>query len=179
MNCLGISSDQLFTWSATNDNKVHPVRLEEASPCPPAQTPLAGSHSPRLSHRTLQALWQARLQMRQGSRSWSQVLPVCKLPPFAPPNGLRTAGVSRPDQKVSCQLSARSRDLGGDLPDQSRTVAPSRGTLSNHDERNIFLGHRTHRFDSGRRAPCQYARDLARRRDTSPPGLHKDGEKYI
>jgi hypothetical protein len=167
MNCLGISSDQLFTWSATNDNKVHPVRLEEASPCPPAQTPLAGSHSPRLSHRTLQALWQARLQMRQGSRSWSQVLPVCKLPPFAPPNGLRTAGVSRPDQKVSCQLSARSRDLGGDLPDQSRTVAPSRGTLSNHDERNIFLAHRTHRFDSGRRAPCQYARDLARR----PSGL--------
>jgi len=166
MNCPRISSDQLFTWSATNDNKVH-VCLEEAPPGPPAQTPLSGSHPPGLSHRTLQALWQTRLQMRQGSRSWSQVLPVGKLSPFAPPNGLRTAGVLRPDQEVSCQLSARSRDLRGDLRDQSRTAAPARGALRSHDERNVFLAHRTHQPGIGGRPPRQYARDLARR----PSGL--------
>src|SRR6516165_8510908 len=173
MNCLGISSDQFFTWSATNDNKVH-VCLEKAPPGPPAQTPLSGSHPPWLSHRTLQTLWQTRLQMRQGSRSWSQVLPVGKLSPFAPANGLRTAGVSRPDQEVSCQLSARSRDLRRDLRDQSRTVTPTRGTLRNHDERNVFLAHRRHRSEIGRCPPCQYARDLARRPTRLPDDRRGD-----
>src|SRR6516164_4230145 len=173
MNCLGISSDQLFTWSDTNDNKVH-VCLEEAPPGPPAQTPFSGSHPPWLSHRTLQALWQTRLQMRQGSRSWSQVLPVGKLSPFAPPNGLRTAGVSRPDQEVSCQLSARSRDLRGDLRDQSRAAAPARGALRNRDERNVFFAHRALRSGIGRRPPRQYARGLARRPTRLPDDRRGD-----
>jgi hypothetical protein len=174
MNRPGISSDQLFTWSDTHDNRVH-VRLEKAPPSPAAQTSLSSSHPSRLSYQTLQALWQAGLQMRQGPRSRSQVLPFGKLSPFAPANGLCAAGVSRPDQEVSYQLSARSRDLRGDLRDQSRTAAPARGALRNHDERNVFLAHRTHRSGIGRRPPRQYARDLARR----PSGLpdHRGGDR--
>ena len=62
----------------------------------------------------------------------------------------------------------RAREiLEGDLRDQSRTVTPTRGTLRNHDERNVFLAHRHHRSEIGRRLPRQYARDLARR----PGGL--------
>ena len=166
MNCLGILSDQLFTWSARHDEKIH-VCFEKAPPSPTAQPSLSGSNPPRLSYRTLQALWQAGLQMRQGTRSRSQVLPVGKLSPFAPANGLCATGVSRPDQEVSCQLSARERDLRGDLRDQSRTTAPARGALRNHDERNVFLAHRTHRSGIGRRPSRQYARGLARR----PNGL--------
>lgn len=166
MNRPGISSDQLFTWSASHDDKIH-ICLEKAPPGPAAQASLSGSHPPRLSYRTLQALWQAGLQVRQRSRSRSQVLPVRKLSPFASANGLRTAGVSRPDQEVSCQLSTRSRNLRRDLRDQSQTVAPARGALRDHDERNVFLAHRTHGSGTGRRAPRQYARGLARR----PSGL--------
>ena len=166
MKCLPISSDQLFTWSARHEDKVH-LRLKKAPPGPPAQTSLSDSCPPRLSYQTLQALWQAGLQMRKGSRSRSQVLLVCKLSPYAPANGLRTARVLRPNQDVSCELSARSRGLGGDLRDQSRTVAPARGALRNPDERNVFLAHRHHRSEIGRRPSRQYARDLARR----PSGL--------
>ena len=166
MNRPRILSDQLFTWSATNDNKAY-VRLEEAPPDLAAQASFPRSYPPRLSYRTLQALWQAWLQMRKGSWSRSQVLPVCKLSPYAPANGLRAAGVSPPDQEVSYELSARSRDLRGNLRDQSRTTAPARGALRNPDERNASLAHRTHQPGIGRRPPRQYARDLARR----PSGL--------
>ena len=167
MNQSRISSDQLFTWSATNENKVH-VRLEEAPSDPAAQASFPSSYPPRLSHRTLQALWQARLQMRKGSWSRPQVLPVCKLSPYAPANGLRTAGVSPPDQEVSYELSSRSRDLRGNLRNQSRTTAPARGALRNLDERNAFLAHRAHQPGIGGRPPRQYARDLARRPDGFP-----------
>ena len=167
MNRPGILSDQLFTWSATHDDKIH-VRLEKAPPGPAAQASLSGSHPPWLSYRTLQALWQAGLQVRQRSRSRSQVLPVRKLSPFAPANGLCAAGVLHPDKEVSCQLSARSQDLRGDLRDQSQTVAPPRGALRTHDERNTFLAHRAHRSGIGRRPPRQYARGLARRPTRSP-----------
>lgn len=166
MNCPRILSDQLFTWSARHDDKVY-VCLEKAPPSSSAQTSLPHSHPPRLSHRTLQALWQAGLQMRKGSWSRSQVLPVCELSSYASANGLRTARVLSPDQEVSYELSAHSRDLRGDLRDQSRTVAPARGALRNPDERNAFLAHRHHRSEIWRRPPRQYARGLARR----PSGL--------
>ena len=169
MNCPRISSDQLFTWSAKHDSKIH-VRVEKAPPGAAAQTSLPDSYPARLSYRTLQALWQAGLQMREGSWSRSQVLPVCELSRYAPTNGLRAAGVSRSDQEVSCELSARSRDLGGDLRDQSRTAAPATGALRSSDERNVFLAHRDHRSKIGSRPPCQYARSLARR----PSGLPDD-----
>jgi len=174
MNRPGILSDQLFTWSARHDKKAH-VCFEKAPPSPAAQTSLSGSHPSRLSYRTLQALWQAGLQMRQGPRSRSQVLPVRKLSPFAPANGLCATGVSRSDQEVSGQLSACQRGLRGDLRDQSRTTAPARGALSNHDERNLFLAHRTHRSGIGRGPSRQYARGLAGR----PSGLpdHRGGDR--
>ena len=166
MNCLGISSDQLFTWSATHESQIH-VRVEKAPPGASAQTPLPNSYPARLAYRTLQALWQAGLQMREGSWSRPQVLPVCELSPYAPANGVRTARVLPADEEVSYELSARSGDLRGDLRDQSRTAAPARGALRNPDERNGFLAHRHHRSEIGRCPPRQYARDLAR----CPSGL--------
>jgi hypothetical protein len=166
MSSPRISSDQLFTWSATHDSKIH-VRAKKAPPGASTQTSLSNCDPAWLSYRTLQALWQAGLQMRKGSWSRSQVLPVGELSRYAPANGLRTARVLPADQEVSDELSARSRDLGGDLRDQSRTVAPTRDALRNPDERNAFLAHRHHRSEIGRRLPRQYARDLARR----PGGL--------
>src|SRR6516225_8553225 len=102
MNCRGILSDQSLAWSDSYDKKVH-VCLEKAAPSPAEQTSFSDRHPPRFAYQTLQALWQARLQMRQGPRSRPQVLPVRKLSPFAPANGLRAAGVSPPGQEVPFQ----------------------------------------------------------------------------
>jgi hypothetical protein len=164
-----ILSDQLFTWSDRRGRKIH-IRVEKAPPGTSAQTSLPDRHPARLSYRTLQALWQAGLQMREGSWSRPQVLPVCELSPYTPANGVRTARVLPADQEVSYELSARSRDLRRDLRDQSRTAAQARGALRNPDERNVFLAHRHHRSEIGRRPPRQYARDLAR----GPSGLPDD-----
>ena len=169
-----VESDQLYTWSDTcaRENLFH---FAETPPISSAATAPTYRDPPWFTHRTLQALWQAGLQVRQGARSRPQVLPVGKLSPFAPPNGLCAAGVSRPDREVSCQLSAGARDLRGNLRDQSRTTAPARGALRNRDERNVFLALRTHRSGIGRRPPRQYARGLARR----PSGLpdHRGGDR--
>ena len=172
MNLHEILSDQSLTWSAKDETKTH-LRLKKTASGPATPTPLSDRYPPRLAHHALQAVWQARLQMRPGSRSRPQVLPLGQLSPFAPANGLCAAGVSRPDREVSCQLSARARDLRGNLRDQSRTTAPARGALRNRDERNVFLALRTHRSGIGRRPPRQYARGLARR----PSGLpdHRGG----
>jgi len=173
MNCRGILSDQSLAWSDSYDKKVH-VCLEKAAPSPAEQTSFSDRHPPRFAYQTLQALWQARLQMRQGPRSRPQVLPVRKLSPFAPANGLCTPGISHPDPEVSCQLSAHSRDLRGDLRDQSRAAAPARGALRNRDERNVFFAHRTLRSGIGRRPPRQYARGLARRPTRLPDDRRGD-----
>lgn len=169
-----VLSDQLFTWSDKNEAEID-CGPEKTAPGPPSSTASSDHYPPRLSHRTLQALWQARLQMRQGPRPRSQVLPVRELSPCAPTNGLCAAGVSRSDQEVSGQLSACERDLGGDLRDQSRTTAPTRGALRNPDERNVFLAHRTHRCGVGRRTSRQYARGLARRPTRLPD--HRRGDQ--
>jgi len=174
MNWLRILSDQLYTWSASYDQQID-VRLAKAPSGPPPQTASACSHPSWLSHRTLQALWQAGLQVRQGPRSRSQVLPVGKLSPLAPADGLCAPGVSRPDQKVPGQLSACSRDLRGDLRDQSRATAPPRGALRCPDERTVFLAHRAHRSAIGRRSPRQYPRGLARRPTRLPD--HRGGDR--
>jgi len=174
MTSSQISSDQLFTWSATHESQIH-VPVEKAPPGASAQTSLPDSYPARLAYRTLQTLWQAGLQMREGSWSRPQVLPVCELSPYAPENGVRTARVLPADEEVSYELSARSQDLRGDLRDQSRTAAQARGALRNPDERNGFLAHRHHRSEIGRCPPRQYARDLAR----CPSGLpdHHGGDR--
>jgi hypothetical protein len=167
MNHSGVLSDQLFTWS---DNYVETIILHFTKTPPgfPPQTTSSHSHSPGLSYRALQTLWQAGLQVCQGPRSWPQVLPVDKLSASAPANGLCAAGISRPDQDVSRQLPTCSRPLRGDLRDQPRTVAPPRGALRSHDERYVFLAHHANRFGIGRHPPRQYARDLARRSTKFP-----------
>lgn len=157
-----IVSDQFYKWSERREAEIN-LGVEKAAPSPPPRTAPADRHPPRLPHRALQTLRQTRMQMRQGPRPRSQVLPVRQLSPVAPPNGLCAAGILRSHQEAPGQLSARSRDPGGDLRDQSRTTPPARGALRNHDERNVFLAHRTHRSESGGRPPGQHARGLARR----------------
>jgi hypothetical protein len=166
-------SDQLLTWSDEYSETDH-RRLAKAPPSAPAPIAPAQSYPPWFSHRALQALWQARLQMRRRPRSWPQVLPVGKLSRPAPANGLRPARVLRTGERAAGQLPPRSSDPGGDLRDQPRAPATSREALRNRHERTAASPPCTDRSGTGRRAPRQHARQLARPR--SPLDRHCGGQ---
>ena len=158
----GLQSDQLYTWSDKDGNPIH-CRIAKAPQRSPASTAPAPSHPARLPHRTLQAVRQAGMQMRGRSRSWPQVLSFGELPGLATTNGLRAAGVLRPDGRVSRQLPPSPRDFRGDLRDQPRIAPPPRGALRDGRERNAFPACGTHRCGIGWRASRQYARRLVAR----------------
>src|SRR6266478_1900820 len=145
MNSFGIWSDQSFRWSATYAKEI----LRRPTKAPSSSTWQAAAsrcHPSRFSHRTLQALWQAWLQMRQGARPWSQVLLVRELPEFTAANRLCSAEPSCRDQEIPRQLSTRSRNL--------------RGALRTHDEHRFFRAHRADRSPISKHDRRQYAREL-------------------
>jgi hypothetical protein len=156
-----VVSDQLLTWSDENIKTDH-RRLAKAPPSAPAPTAPAQSYPPWFSHRALQTLWQARMQVRPELRSWPQVLSVGKLSRPAPRNGLCPARVVCAGERVPGQLPPRPPSLRGDLRDQPRAPTPSREVLKDRYERNAASPPRADRSGTGRRAPRQYARQLAR-----------------
>src|SRR6266704_3112161 len=157
-----VESDQLDTWSDIHEEERACCQLEKTPSSPPAPTAPAQGDPARLADRALQTLWQARMQVRRWSRSWTQVLPFGELPGIAATNGLCAAGVSHPDCRVCRQLPPGPRDLRGDLRDQPRTAAPPGGALNGHYERSVFRPSCVNRCWIGWRAPRQYGRSLAR-----------------
>jgi hypothetical protein len=169
--CLGrIQSDQLYTWSDNYAPRIRTNRrLAQTSPCSTAPTAATRCYPARISHRAIQALWQAWLQVRRGSRPWPQVLSFGELPRSAAANGLRTTGVLRPHPRVVGQLSARAGAIRATLRDQPRTPASPRGVLTSPHERCASRpsGPRVRRRAVGqhaRRLACQRAR-LVRHRE--------------
>src|SRR5438309_11946388 len=140
MYLCGIQSDQLYTWSDENPQRAH-GRLTKTPQRSSAPIAPAASGPARLPHRALQTVWQAGMQMRRRPRAWSQVLFVGKLPGLAAANGLRTAGVLCANGGVPRQLPPSPRDSGGNLRDQPRTTAPSRGPLKGRHERIPTWAH--------------------------------------
>ncbi len=173
MSLAKIVSDQLYTWSDINAERTA-CRIAKTSQSSSAPTAPAQSHPARLPHRALQTLWQAGMPMRRRSRSWPQVLSFGELPRIAATNGLRAPGVLCSDRRSPRQLPPSPPDLGGDLRDQPRTAAPSRGALKGRHERTTFCPPSDDRCGIGRRAPRQYARRLARRR---PKGFANWGDR--
>jgi len=158
-----VQSDQLYTWSDiyARKNLFHFAQTPPISSAATAPTHRAPSW---LTHRALQALWKARLQVRQGPGTWSQVLPVGELPGVSTSHGLCAARTLRSDHRISGQLSTNSRDFRGNLRDQPRTITASRGALRSRDGRRTFCVHRTIGNGNWCRSPGQYARSLAGRR---------------
>jgi hypothetical protein len=162
MYFIPVKSDQLYTWSdenqETDDCRV--AKTPQRSPTPVAA---ASRYPARFSHRALQTMRQAGLQMLRRPRPWPQILSVGQLSGLAAANGLRAAGILRPNGRISCQLPPGPRNLRGDLRDQPRTASPSRGALKGRHERSAFCPPSTDGCKVGGRASRQYARSLARR----------------
>src|SRR6266571_4317624 len=131
MHLYRLQSDQLYPWS-DGYAKTIDCCLAQTPSNAAAPTATARRHSAWLSHRALQTLWQARMQVCRQSRSWSQVLSFGELPRPAAADGLCATGALRADLRVPGQLPANSRAFGTDMRDQPRTPAPPRGALNSY-----------------------------------------------
>ena len=163
MYLRALESDQFETWSDKNPEPAH-RSFAETPPGSPAPTASAPSHPPRFSHRALQTMRQARMQMRRRPWPWPQVLLVGQLSRLAAADGLHTAGVLRANGRVPVQLPSSPRDPRSHLRDQPRTAAPTRGALRACHAPSGFCHPDADRCGIGRHAPGQYAGSLARQR---------------
>ena len=160
MNAYGLDSDQSNTWSVCDDRSTILRRAQTTPQTVAAETSATGLRDARIPHRALQALRQSRLQMCRRPRTWAKVLPVGQLPWQNAADGLRATRRPRRDQPAPGQLSPGSRDPGGDLRDQSRTVAPPRVALRSRGEPDANIARRSHRHPSCRNASRQHAHRL-------------------
>lgn len=171
MHLYRLHSDQFFTWSDGNAKTIGRCLAQTPSSAAPP-TAAARCHPAWLPHRTLQTLWQARMQVCRWSRSWSQILSFGKLPGPAAANGLCATGTLRADFRVPGQLPASSRAFRTDLRDQPRTSAPKRSVVKDLREHSTLHPPRPAGCRAGWCAPRQYARSVARQR---PALLHCGG----
>src|SRR4051794_2346883 len=104
MTARRLLSDHIYDWSARSIGQ-DLIRIAQAPPGLTARSAATGCHLAGLADRALQALRQARVQMRGRSRSRPQVLPVSELSRRTATDGLRSAGRSCGDPLASDQLS--------------------------------------------------------------------------
>ena len=162
-------ADQLYTWTDNNALQAAQTDFCCLTPAPPSATATdaaARSFAPWFSHRALQTLWQAWLQMRPRARPWPKVLPVGQPLWATAANGLRSAGLSPGNHRISSQLSTPPSDCGRDLCYQSRVVVPSRGILRNSYESCPSRSVASLRCRTWQSARRQHALRLARQRSS-------------
>lgn len=85
------------------------------------------------THRTIQKMREAWVQMRLGTRTWTQILPFGKLSRESAGNDLCSPGLCRKGKRISRQSCRYPGTSGRDLRDQSRTHAEARGVLTADD----------------------------------------------
>jgi len=154
-----VVSDQYFNWSDTHGRKnVLPVATTAKAAA--AESGPRRDGASRLSDRALQALRQAGVQMRPGTRPWTEVLSVGQPPRQSSGYGLCAARPSRAGSAVPFQLP---EDSGGSRPavrDQSRTASASRTSVGVGDgfSRRFHIGDRSRGRPSHGHCLGQYPR---------------------
>jgi hypothetical protein len=171
MNLLCLLSDQLLMWSALHVGYF--FCATQASQAITERIARSRESLAWFTHRTLQTLRQAGLQMRQWSRPWSEVLPFRQFPRRSTANGLCAARRLRRRCGAISQLSSSPRNHRRNLRDQSRIVAAPRGAVGLDGEPSCTIAHYSHRFTARRRSAGQYAHHVARRRVASDRGGHR------
>lgn len=124
MRTARVLSDQSYDWSEENNEKAFKLCTSQASKDPSASATSSRRHSSRLTHRALQALRQARLQVCRRARPRPKALPFGNTVSRSPSNGLRAPGLRRAGGRVSDTLPLGAEDSRRDLRDQSGTTAP-------------------------------------------------------
>jgi hypothetical protein len=156
MTTAVMKSDQLYDWSDNYWSSTFLITATKTkSPFAPAS--FLGGDSSRLAHRTLQAMREAWLQVRSGSRARSQALPVDQPAGRAASDGVCPPIQSGTGGSVSGELPECSAGARSDLRHQRRAFAPERGVLRNQH---------------GPCVRCQGKRDRRHRRRRDSDGQH-------
>lgn len=154
-----LQSDQLERWSDYDARQIHDGSPEKEKNAP-AQASSARRRASGLIDRALQALWQARLQMRGGARARTKILLVHQPDRRQAGNGLHSPGLPSAGRRLFGELPEDKGYSRGTLCDKPRTVA-AQGTILG-DPHACLPGERDfsaplrHRGDGN--SPCQYAR---------------------
>lgn len=154
-----VQSDQLERWSDSNARETFSGSPEKKKSAP-AETPFARGRVAGLADRALQAVRQARMQMRGGARPWAQVLLVHQSDGRQAGNGLHSPRSPSAGRGVSDELPEDKGNSRGTLCNKPRTAA-AQGTFLG-DPHACLPGERDssaplrHRGDGN--SPCQYAR---------------------
>lgn len=160
MTQLGALSDQLYTWSDTHAGR---IQCNASTAARIAVTGITAFRhgAARLAHRTLQALWQTRLQMCPEPRAWPQALCFGASPEPAAGDGVGAPGRSRASRRIAGQFPPNSPPPRRALRHQPRALAPPRGVLSDDHGRDHHSAHWLLRHPPRRCPHRQYARSLA------------------
>lgn len=160
MSARSLLSDHVYDWS-DRSIKQDIVGIAQAPTELAARAAAIGRDLARLADRALQALRQARLQMRRGSRSRPEVLPVSEFSRRAAADGLRAAGRCCCNPHVSRQLPPGADSARRNLFDQPRVIAAPRGAVSAGGERSALIAHRLDRYRRHRTTRGEHDRALA------------------
>jgi hypothetical protein len=163
MSTLDLLSDHVYDWSARSLEQ-DTVGVAQAPASIAAEASAVGCGAARLADRTLQALREARLQVRGGPRPRTKVLPLRELSGRAAADGLRATGESGSHSRTCCQLPRGAHDARRGLRDQPRAVTAPRGAVRAGGEPNLAAAHPTDRRFRRRAAPRQHGRGMAGRR---------------
>jgi hypothetical protein len=163
MTHLHLLSDHVYDWSVRSLGK-NIVGVAQAPASVAAEASVVGCGAARLADRALQTLRQAGVQVRRGSGSRAEVLPVGELSRRATADGLRPSGKSRGDPGARRQLPRGTRGARRSVRDQPRAFTAPRGALRFGGERNVAAAHPTDRRFRRCAAPRQYGRGMAPRR---------------
>jgi len=154
-----LQSDQLQRWSDYDAKQIHGGSPEKEKNAP-AQTSSARGRAAGLIDRALQALRQARLQMRGRARAWTKILLVHQSDRRQTGNGLYSPRLPSAGRGVSDELPEDKGYSRGTLCNKPR-IAAAQGTFLG-DPHACLRGERDcsaplrHRGDGN--SPCQYAR---------------------
>jgi hypothetical protein len=163
MSARSLLSDHAYDWSARSI-KQDIVGVAQAPPELVARAAAIGRDLARLADRALQALRQARLQMRRRSRSRPEVLLVSEFSRRAAADGLRSAGRYCRHPRARCQLSPGSHGTRRNLSDQPRVITAPRGAVRAGGERSALTAHYPiDRYRRRRTTHGEHDRALARR----------------
>ena len=163
-----VLSDQYYNWSVKHAESID-VITAAAMHSPAAQTAESRRDPEGFAHRTLQALREAGMQVRERAWPRTQVLFVHQPDRPEATNGLRAAGLPRPSRGVSGKLPLGTGDHERDFPDQPGTPTSQRELVeTRHGCRRHRAGHHICRHPPDLRLGGEHAHRAAPRRFGNP-----------
>ena len=155
-----ITSDQYDHWSDRFAEAINPIP-SQPTPGPPAPAAAAQLRAPRIFDRAIQALRQARLQVRPGTRTRTQVLPVDQSIGRPSRDGLCPTRFARDCRSILRELPFGSRDLASYLQHQPRTAASQRAPIGKQRvPGEPAKPHPSNRSPPRRHSDCKHGRSL-------------------